>query len=49
MRETLSGERLSATNLVRLLVAGTPTTSGADLGLVYGRKLGKNGFSFSRM
>ena len=35
MRETLSGVRLYAINLVRLLEAGTPVISKAVLGLVY--------------
>ena len=38
MRGHLSGERLFAVNLVRLLEIGTPTTLGVVLVLVYGRK-----------
>ena len=49
MIENLYGERLFVVNLVKLLEVGTPAISGEVLGLVYGRKLGNNGLSFSTM
>ena len=39
--ETRFGERLSVVNSVKTMEVGTPVTSEAALGLVYGRKSGK--------
>ena len=49
MKGSHSGERLLAACLERLLKAGTLATSGVVLVLGYGRKLGKNDLSFSKM
>ena len=49
MTEIRFGEKLLAVNLVSPLMAGIPKTSEEDMGLVYGRKLGKNGPVFFKM
>ena len=49
MRGTPFGERLCIVNSVRLVDVGTLATLGVVLMLVYGRKLGKNDMSFSKM
>ena len=48
MRGMLFGERLLVENLARLLGAGTLVTLGVVLVLGYGRKLERNGRSFSK-
>ena len=49
MTEIRFGEKLFAVNLVSLLMASIPATSEADMGLAYGRKLGKSDPVFSKM
>ena len=49
MKEIRFGEKLLTVNLVSPLMAGILVISEEVMGLVFGRKLGKNGPVFSKM
>ena len=49
MRGIPFGEKLSATNLVRILGVGILATVGVAMMFGYGKKSGKNDLSFSKM